>query len=75
MYDMSGMLSFRVQDQMLKALRRVCKDQNRAASDIAREALRQYLVNTQLRETRRKLRPYAQAKGLLTDEDFFKAIS
>lgn len=72
---MASTLSIRLQEQMFKDLRRVCKQQKRAASDVAREALRQYLVNTQLREARRKLRPYAQAKGLLTDDDFFKAIS
>lgn len=60
---------------MFKELRRVCRQQKRAASDVAREALRQYLVTTQLRESRRKLRPHALAKGMLTDEDIFKAVS
>lgn len=72
---MANTLSFRLQPSMLKELRKVCKRQKRAASDVAREALRQYLVSTQLREARRKLRPYAQAKGFLTDDDFFKAVS
>jgi predicted transcriptional regulator len=75
MSDMSDTLSIRLKPEMAKELRKVCKQQRRPASDVAREALRQYLVTTQLREVRRKLRPYAQAKGFLTDEDFFKAVS
>lgn len=75
MSDMANTLSFRLQPSMLKELRKVCKKQKRAASDVAREALRQYLVTTQLREARRGLRPFARAEGFLTDEDFFKAVS
>lgn len=72
---MSGSLSFRVHPSLLKELRKVCKRERRAASDVAREALRQYLTASQLRESRRRLRPFAQAKGFLTDEDFFRAVS
>jgi predicted transcriptional regulator len=75
MSDMSRSLSFRVHPTLLKELRRLCRRQNRAASDVAREALRRYLVTERLDEVRRKLRPHAKAAGLLTDEDFFKAIS
>ncbi len=38
-------------------------------SELINEALRQYLIDRELQEMKRKLAPYAQAKGIYTDED------
>ncbi len=75
MSDMSETVSFRLSPELRRELQRLCKRQKRAASDIAREALRQYIVTQQFRALRRKLKPYAEAKGFFTDEDFFGAVS
>lgn len=72
---MSDSLSFRIPLELRRELRRLCRQQKRAASDVAREALRRYLTAEELRLLRQKLRPYAEARGFLTDEDVFKAVS
>jgi len=51
------------------------KKQHRPVSDLVRDSLRRYVAQEQLRQIRQRLRPYAEAKGLLTDEDIFKAVS
>ena len=38
-------------------------------SEIINEALKQYLIDQEFHEIRRQLIPYAQAKGIYTDED------
>ena len=49
--------------------------QQRPVSDVAREALRRYIAMEELRSVRERLRPYAEARGFLTDEDVFNAVS
>jgi predicted transcriptional regulator len=75
MSDMSETVSFRIPPELRRELRRLCKAQKRPVSDVAREALRRYLAAEELRVLREKLRPYAEARGFLTDEDVFKAVS
>ena len=68
-------VTIRIPPELQAKLTRLCKRQNRSASDVLRESLRRYLAAEQLRELRDELRPYAQASGFLTDEDVFKAFS
>ncbi len=75
MYDMAGMFSIRLSESLRRALQRISRKQKRPASDVAREALRRYLAAEELRQLRSKLRPHAEARGYLTDEDVFKAVS
>lgn len=75
MSDMSQSLSIRLPDGLRRDLAKMSKRQRRPASDIAREALRQYMASQELRTLRARLRPRAEAAGFLTDEDFFKAVS
>jgi predicted transcriptional regulator len=72
---MSNMLSIRLTEKLRRELARLCKRQHRPASDVAREALRRYLAVEEVRQLRERLRPRAQAKGFVTDEDVFKAVS
>jgi metal-responsive CopG/Arc/MetJ family transcriptional regulator len=44
-------------------------------SDLAREALRRQLRIIQLEALRKRVVPFAEARGFLTDEDVFNAIS
>ncbi len=71
---MADVLSIRLTDKLRRQLDRLCKRQDRPASDVAREALRRYLAAEELRQLRDRLRPHAAARGLLTDEDVFKAV-
>ena len=44
-------------------------------SDIVREALRQYFALQEFRSIREKAIAEAEARGIFTDEDIFKAVS
>ncbi len=47
----------------------------RTRSQIVREALRRHLAAAQLDDLRRRVMPFAEAAGYLTDEDIFQNIS
>lgn len=72
---MSDSISFRLPPELRREFDRFCKRQKRPTSEIAREAIRRYMLTEELRELRIKLRPYAEAKGVIADEDFFQAVS
>ncbi len=72
---MGDILSIRLPAPLKRKLERLCKRENRAASEVAREALRQYVEAEELRRLRARLRPHAEARGILTDEDVFKRVS
>ena len=72
---MSDSISFRLPPELRREFDRFCKRQKRPASEVAREALKRYMLTEDLRQLRLKLRPYAEAKDMVTDEDFFRAVS
>ncbi len=43
-------------------------------SDVVREAVREYLFIRRFRALRQELIPYAEAAGVFTDEDVFRAM-
>lgn len=58
-------------DLLSKASRRSGKNR----SEVAREALRRQLRISQFEALRRKMMPFAEARGYLTDEDVFADVS
>ena len=56
-------------------LQRTAPAAGKNRSEIAREALRRQLRVSQFGNLRRKIMPFAEARGYLTDEDVFQAIS
>jgi predicted transcriptional regulator len=58
-------------DLLAKASRR----SGRNRSEIAREALRRQLRISQFEALRRRIMPFAEARGFLTDEDVFAEVS
>ena len=58
-------------DLLTKASRRSGKNR----SEVAREALRRQLRISQFDALRRKIMPFAEARGYLTDDDVFEKIS
>ncbi len=54
-------------------LDRLTEADGTSRSGVVREALREYLFARQLRTLRRELMPYAEALGIYTDEDVFRA--
>lgn len=71
---MNDVLTIRIPKKLAKELKGLCDQQGRSASDVVRESLRRYIVTEHLRQIREELRPYAEAKGVFTDEDVFKLL-
>lgn len=67
-------LTIRLPDELRSELDRISRDENKAVSDIVRESLRRYVAIERFRAIRRKVLPFAEAQGLLTDDDVFKAL-
>jgi predicted transcriptional regulator len=68
-------LTIRLDDKLERELNRLAKRQRKTKSELARDLLRRHLLIRQLDDIRDRLRPYAEAAGKLTDEDFFRDIS
>lgn len=68
-------LTIRLDEKLGKALDRLARTTGRSKSELAREALRRQVTVARFRELRRRTLPFAEAQGLLTDEEVFKAVS
>ncbi|MGA1999105.1 MAG: ribbon-helix-helix protein, CopG family [Terriglobales bacterium] len=68
-------VTIRLEPELAKLLDSVCKESGRTRSDILRDALKRQLSILRLEQLRRQIMPFAEARGYLTDEDVFKAIS
>ncbi len=68
-------LTIRLDPELDGNLRRFVERTGRSKSDFAREALRRQLAVARFEDIRRRLAPFAEARGWLTDEDVFKDIS
>ena len=68
-------LTIHLPDDLRSELDKLSRDENKAVSDIVRESLRRYVAVERFRALRRKILPFAEAQGLLTDDDVFKALS
>lgn len=68
-------LTIRLDRDLERQLARLAKRSGRSRSEIARDALRRQLAVLQFEDVRHRVMPFAEARGFLTDEDVFKAIS
>ena len=68
-------LTIRLDPKLEKALAKIARSSGRTKSEIAREALERQVAVARFRELRRKTLPFAEAQGLVTDEDVFNAVS
>ena len=57
------------------ALDRMAKEDGLSRSDFVRQALSDRIFEKRFDRLRRRLIPYARAKGVFTDEDVFERIS
>jgi len=68
-------LTIRLDPNLEKDLDRLAKSSGRTKSEIAREALRRQVAVARFRALRKTTLPFAQAQGLLTDEDVLRALA
>ena len=68
-------LTVRIPESLRKELQALCERQDRPVSEVVRDSLRRYIAVQKFQTLRRRALPFAEAQGLLTDEDVFKVIS
>jgi predicted transcriptional regulator len=68
-------LTIRLPNELKDHLQKLSEEQNKPVSDIVRESIRRYVAVDRFRALRKRVLPFAEAQGFLTDEDIFKEIS
>jgi predicted transcriptional regulator len=71
----TGTLTIRIDKDLDDLLAKASRRSGRNRSEIAREALRRQLRISQFEALRRRMMPFAEARGYLTDEDVFAEVS
>lgn len=74
-YMKTATLTIRLDKDLDNLLMKASKRSRKNRSEIAREALRRQLRLEQFEEIRKRILPFAEARGFLTDEDIFSKIS
>lgn len=64
----TGLTSVQIRPQVARLLAKFVK-RGVSKSELINEALRQYLIEKEFQEIRSRMVPYAQRKGIFTDED------
>ncbi len=72
---MKTAVTIRLDKSLEELLNRVCRDTGRSRSEVVRDALRRQLSVQLFDEARRRVMPFAEARGYLTDEDIFEIVS
>lgn len=62
-------MTIRLDPDLERRLSRAARQSGRTRSEFVRDALRRQLAIAQLEDLRRRIMPFAEAQGYLTDED------
>lgn len=68
-------LTVRLPEALKTELNNISREESRTVSEIVRESLRRCVTLERFRSARKRVLPFAEAQGLFTDEDVFKAMS
>jgi predicted transcriptional regulator len=68
-------VTVRIPDDLRKELQQISKAEAKPISDLVRESIQKYVAIYNFRRLRNTILPFAEARGILTDEDVFKTIS
>ena len=71
---MNQSISIRIPDDIRKNLKAISKKEGKPLSDLVRESLQKYIAVYRFRQLRNKVLPFAEAQGLLTDDDVFENL-
>jgi len=72
---MKTAITIRIERELERRLDDVARRTGRNRSDVVREALRRQLAVLSFDEVRKRVMPFAEASGFLTDEDVFREVS
>jgi predicted transcriptional regulator len=68
-------LTVRLPDDLRKELQQISDSEAKPISDLVRESIQRYVSIYNFRKLRNTVLPFAEAQGILTDEDVFRSIS
>jgi predicted transcriptional regulator len=71
----TSVLTVRLDPDLERRLEQAAKQSGRTRSEFVRVALRRQLALSQFEDLRRRIMPFAEAQGYLTDEDVFRDVS
>jgi len=75
MYNMkTATLTIRLDKELEELLSKASRRTGKNRSEIAREALRRQIRLETFEEMRKRIMPFAEARGNLTDEDIFSKL-
>jgi predicted transcriptional regulator len=74
-YMKKATLTIRLDEELQQLLDRASRKTGKNRSEIAREALRLQIRLETFEDQRRRIMPFAEARGYLADEDLFAKIS
>jgi len=72
---MREVFSISLDRKIKRQLDKLAKEKGSNRSVIVKEALKKYLFVEEMRKTRRQLRPFAEKKGIMSEQDVFDIIS
>ena len=72
---MKGSVTVRLDKDVERMLARIVRLSGRSQSEVIRDALRRQLTLDMFDQMRRRVAPFAEANGFLTDEDVFRVVS
>ncbi len=72
---MKDTITIRLPEKLQKELDLVVKTEKSSKSEVIREAITRYLASKRFQQLRKRVLPFAEAQGLITDEDIFNTIS
>ena len=72
---MSRTMTIRIPESMKEELQELSIAEKKPLSDLVRESLRRYIAIQRFRKLRGSVLPFAEAQGILTDEDVFDQLS
>jgi predicted transcriptional regulator len=68
-------LTIRIPDDLREELQEISKVESKPVSDLVRESIQKYISIYRFHQLRDKVLPFAEAQGILIDEDVFKLVS
>ena len=72
---MKQALTVRLPDDLRRELQEISDAEAKPVSDLVRESIQRYVSIYNFRRLRNTVLPFAEAQGILTDEDVFRTIS
>lgn len=67
-------ITIRLPEDLRRTLKEISKAERLPMSDLVRESIRRYAAVYRFRQLRKRVLPFAEAQGLLTDEDVFESL-